>query len=239
MVGIMGSTDRLSRLAHVIRAAAKTDEVERVQRWSQNREPDGFGELILAMIKQRFSSEKSSMAESLQLQLASSIIYRRNRLLYQARHEMKLRADRDEENYSESAPSVLLDSTRRRALETIHEDPLEEQPSRISQPASQPVQQAQSPSEMTRYTHTISPPRRGPESDAASFYSVNPHTTAQYPKPPQLPPGHGQGICNLCGKMQPRKDLTEEARWRYARINTSFILLTSTTNVSDGMSSKT
>ncbi len=54
-------------------------------RSSRRREPDGFDEVIFALVKWRFPVE--TMAESLQVQLASSIIYRRNRLVYQFRHE--------------------------------------------------------------------------------------------------------------------------------------------------------
>lgn len=205
MIGITGSIDRLSRLALMIRASSKTDEVDRVRRWSQNQKPDGFDGVILAMINHRFSSETFDMAESLRVQLASSIVFRRNRLLYQARHEMKLRADRNEENYSQSAPTVPLNTTFQKALETVLEEQVEQLPNQENLPPQQSGRAAAS----SPHTHTATQRHRGKKLGAASTYSVNPHIAAQYPK---LPPTE---ICELCGKAQPREVLKYEHLWRY------------------------
>lgn len=228
IIGITGSIDRLSRLALMIRASSKTDEVDRVRRWSQNQKPDGFGEVILAMIKHRFSSEIFSMAESLQVQLATSIVYRRNRLLYQTRHESKLRADRNKENISESSPTTLQQDASRRVFESVHEDTTGLLPSQGSQPLQQSGQSAAS----SAHTYTISQRHRRLVSDAASVYSVDPHIAAQYPEPPQ------NKICNLCGKVQPLRILMDENHWRYdINIVSNFSTLSS--NSSDLISTGT
>ncbi|RSL48343.1 hypothetical protein CEP54_012970 [Fusarium duplospermum] len=96
IVGIAGAMDRLNRLAHIIRRSSKPSKVERVLDFARKRQPGDFGNKILDLIKSKFHS----MAESLQVQLASSIVYRRNRLLYQNRCEGKLQTDMGHETVS-------------------------------------------------------------------------------------------------------------------------------------------
>ncbi|KAH8744344.1 hypothetical protein F5882DRAFT_313190, partial [Hyaloscypha sp. PMI_1271] len=80
--GIVGAIDRLHRLAATIRHPSWSDNVEKVQKYSRRQPPDGFEDTIHLIIKSKFPDAP----KSLQVQLAKSVIYRRNRLRYWQKH---------------------------------------------------------------------------------------------------------------------------------------------------------
>lgn len=178
----------------------------------RKRKPDSFDEVIIALVKWRFPVDK--MPETLQLQLASSIVYRRDRLIYQSKHEEKLNADRVDDNYSESAPTGLQKNARdwRAALlpvpeeRTAYQGSQPQTPRGDANPASGP---ALAPNRL-EYLRL----RQGPKSDQSSSHSTSPFISAQYPKPPMVPAGHSEGKCNLCCKPLPKMVFTNEKKWR-------------------------
>ncbi|KAK3361554.1 hypothetical protein B0T24DRAFT_110496 [Lasiosphaeria ovina] len=217
MIGITGSMDRLGRLGLIIRASSKPDEVDRVLKFSRKGEPDGYDELIFALVKWRFPVDK--MAESLQIQLASSIIYRRNRLRYNFRHEAKLSADREDGTDSETALTKLPGNAwqaARIAMGAQHEPGEPARPQHLDNKV--PVAMAPAASNLLRQVLTHQVPRGlgkdGASSDASSSRSNNPFLSAEYPKPPTVPPNHSDAKCTICRKPQARRLLVDAKKWR-------------------------
>ncbi|KAL8420551.1 hypothetical protein RB594_003366 [Gaeumannomyces avenae] len=206
IIGISGSIDRLSRLALVIRTASKPDHVEKVLRFSRRQESDGFDKVIFALIKWRFPID--NMAESLQVQLASSIAYRRSRLLYNFKHEMKLSADRNDGTDTETTPTEAPD-TWRATLAAIPGQRKAGQPPQPRHPTTKAAATAAGPAHPTQSLRDD-----GVKSDASSSRSNNPFTVARYPEPPTVPPGHSDAQCTICCKPQQRRILTDKKRWR-------------------------
>ncbi|KAM0549948.1 hypothetical protein ACHAPJ_009195 [Fusarium lateritium] len=97
MYGIHGAVSRLQRLAMTIREAPKNDEVEEVKRvrnFVSKRNPDGFSEVMTAMVQFLFPD----IEKTFQSQLIDSITYRRHRLLWRRRHSQKLRHERQDKD---------------------------------------------------------------------------------------------------------------------------------------------
>jgi hypothetical protein len=222
MTGITGSIDRLSRLALIVRASSKPEKVEQVLRYSRKRNTDGFDDVIFALVKWRFVAEDGTptMAESLQVQLASSIIYRRNRLMYEFRHETKFGADRNDETLSETTLTELPDSARR-AAQTSITDP--RQTSQLTQPQHFSNREAAAitpaaPSLLRQallHGKAQGSKGRDADGDVSSVRSVNPFIAAEYPKAPVVPVGHSDAMCTLCNKPQKRAVLANDKDWRY------------------------
>lgn len=224
MVGITGAMDRLDRLAFIIRTTSrpKQDEVQRVLDSRLKREPDGFDEVIFALIKHRFPTEVA--APSLQTQLASSIIYRRNRLIHQAKHEAKLQAERDNPDceYSDTAPTLPQngvgdDAMQSGLLGNIPEDgemQMDDAAQKTAADANMVIfVQGDTNAPLAGARHSTLMPKAAP-SDTSSVYSNNPFLEAKYPAPPTVPRGQMQAICNLCCKPQPRETFIDKRRWR-------------------------
>lgn len=211
MVGITGSMNRLGRLAFIIRTPSKPAAVDRVLQFSRKRQPDGFGDVILALIKWRFPVE--TMAESLQVQLASSIVYRRNRLLYQLNHEAKLSAERDDCSISETNFT--------RPLSHVWREPLavpEQHQTTVPAQAQRPVTAAPAASPILRRTllHKIPEISIDDETkaDASSSRSNNPFTAAEYPQAPVVPAEESDAKCTICRVPKPRAILVNNKKWR-------------------------
>ncbi|KAK2772560.1 hypothetical protein CKAH01_13940 [Colletotrichum kahawae] len=205
MVGIEGAMDRLSRLALIIRSSNKTSNFQSVLKHSRSRGPDGFDDLIMALVRWRFGPTEANncqaqfgMPESLQLQLASSIIYRRNRLVYEFRRQRKFEADRDREDVSETTLSELPeDHDQRAALEAMMMKAPETD--RASQKMPEMVSDAlntrsSQPKSLLQTVLTKGMARAPPGDDTTSYASTNrstnPFIDAKYLKAPTLLPGH-------------------------------------------------
>ena len=211
MAGITGSMDRLGRLAFIIRTPSKPAAVERVLRFSRKRQPDGFGDVILALIKWRFPAE--TMAESLQVQLASSIVYRRNRLLYQVNHEAKLNAERDDCSISVTNLTMPLSHVWREALAVP-----EQHQTTITTQAQRPVTAAPAASPLLRQALLQKVPESfiddETKTDATSSRSNNPFTAAEYPQAPIVPAEQSDAKCTICHVPKPRAILVNSKKWR-------------------------
>ncbi|SPO05897.1 uncharacterized protein DNG_08586 [Cephalotrichum gorgonifer] len=198
IIGITGSIDRLSRLALIIRASSKPEGVERILRSSRKREPDGFDDVIFALVKWRFPPVDPT-DESLQVQLASSIIYRRNRLRYQFRHETKLSADRNDETESETVPTEPPVATQKQ--------------SDTGQPALAQRLAAKDTLLKQVLTHRVPEGLRegGAKSDdASSSRSNNPFINAEYPQAPAVPPGHSDSKLHVDEDLKPYVCISEQ-----------------------------
>ncbi|KHN96556.1 Protein kinase-like domain protein [Metarhizium album ARSEF 1941] len=87
--GILGSIDRLHRLAVVIRHSPRTDEAQRVQNFASKLDPHveaDFFHFIFECLRYLFPDAEKTLLS----QLRDSIVYRRNRLLWNRRHTEKL-----------------------------------------------------------------------------------------------------------------------------------------------------
>jgi hypothetical protein len=212
MVGITGSMDRLGRLAFIIRTPSKPAAVERVLRFSRKRQPDGFGDVILALIKWRFPAE--TMAESLQVQLASSIVYRRDRLLYQVNHEAKLNAERDDCSISVTNLTSPQSDVWREALAVPeqHQTTVPTQAQRIATAA--PAASSLHRQALLHGKVPESSRNDDTKSDATSSRSNNPFIAAEYPEAPVVPRQQSDAKCTICHVPKPRAILVNKKKWR-------------------------
>ncbi|KAK1763246.1 hypothetical protein QBC33DRAFT_248359 [Phialemonium atrogriseum] len=88
LYGIVGSIDRLHRLAVRIRTSSRDDQKleERVAEFAKKLMPDGFGDIVWLILKYKFPKANEGLIEK----LTKSIVFRRHRLLYQRHHYKKL-----------------------------------------------------------------------------------------------------------------------------------------------------
>ncbi|KAG4444052.1 hypothetical protein IFR05_000512 [Cadophora sp. M221] len=92
LYGIVGSIDRLHRLAVRIRTSSKDNQTleERVTNFAKQLLPDGFKNAVYHILKYKFPKAE----EELIMKLTKSIVFRRHRLMYQRHHYKKLSYDR-------------------------------------------------------------------------------------------------------------------------------------------------
>jgi hypothetical protein len=81
--------------------------VDRVQKFAQRQPPDGFDEIIRQILLFKFPLAP----ESLRMQLTKSIVYRRNRLMYQQSHQSKLATEREDEDATPINRPVHVETT--------------------------------------------------------------------------------------------------------------------------------
>ncbi len=86
--GIVGSIDRLHRLAVRIRAASRDDRKleQRITQFAKQLPLDNFAEISRLILKSKFPQAE----EGLIMKLKESLVFRRHRLLYQHHHQKKL-----------------------------------------------------------------------------------------------------------------------------------------------------
>lgn len=206
MMGISGSVDRLSRLALMIRAPAKPDDVEKILQHKRKRAPDFFGEVAMALVSNRFPSDV--MAEALQTQLASSVAYRRDRLIYQYRREAKFSAHRDDHAISETDFSKMSMRAGGAVMDELT-------PQQEHQGETEPPDFLQTSLNKAKGQESLIKGRSGnilrqndPVSETSSSRSNNPWVSGEYPKAPQ------DGKCTICGKSLQKKISTDKGLWK-------------------------
>lgn len=227
LVGMTGSIERLSRLALVLRAPLKPPVVERVLEYSQRMKSDGFEGVIIELLNWRYNQPfaKFQMAESLRVQLASSIVYRRARLI----HELSNITDVDCGKIDEAGPGsettfgefrdhqddALLGMSER-ALEKLETQQVVAQPPRLQVQISTTDTSSTSLQQETRNTLVAEQSGHNSDPDASSsnFNSHNPSRASGYPPAPAVPLGHSAAKCTICGKLQRAEILTDTNRWR-------------------------
>ena len=209
--GIAASIERLHRLAVVIRQPLRRDEVEKVQKFASRRDPDGFDDLIFAAIDFKFGEHAT---ETLRVQLAKSVVYRRNRLMYQQRHQKKLENERKDDQHDLSAPAAFSTPDQR-----LHLQLQQGEATRDSQPSPATEASKTEPSERT-YDKPI--PRldqdvreKEPTRGTSSVRSSSRAGSTLYPRPPKVLKGESGTKCQFCLGWLPESDLVNVKWWRY------------------------
>lgn len=206
MIGIHGSIDRLSRLALIIREPAKPADMEKILQHKRSRGSDFFGEVVLVLLKNRFSPHV--MTESLLVHLASSVVYRRDRLIYQYRREAKFSAHRNDETVSETdfskisireVGSVLGDLNRPQERQNQAQGPVLPHPL---------LNKAKGEASTTESKSTNTVIHNDSVSESSSTCSNNPWIAGEYPKAPE------DGKCTYCGKLLQEDVYKDEKQWR-------------------------
>lgn len=213
MYGIKGAVDRLHRIAAIIRGGNRTDEVQAVQRFSSKREPDGFLRVIVALTQFHFPEAQVS----LHFQLAKSVAYRRNRLLYQQQHSRKLAKPR----MPRAVPTTVEPEPS--GQDQAHRDthPQFEVRSHLSstQPSIRNIN--------THLLEKLNIPQQGGASqqDVTSVYSRNPPPSGLYPTQPSVAKGQRETLCKFCQTLLPTSIAKNELEWRYvsARARTGIV----------------
>ncbi|EWZ85597.1 serine/threonine protein kinase [Fusarium oxysporum f. sp. lycopersici MN25] len=206
MIGIHGSIDRLSRLALIIREPAKPADMEKILQHKRSRGSDFFGEVVLALLKNRFPPHV--MTESLLVHLASSVVYRRDRLIYQYRREAKFSAHRNDDTVSETdfskmsireVGSVLGDLNRPQERQNQAQGPVLPHPL---------LNKAKGEASTTESKSTNTMIHNNSVSESSSACSNNPWIAGEYPKAPE------DGKCTYCGKLLQEDVYKDEKQWR-------------------------
>ncbi|KAL2694699.1 hypothetical protein Neosp_001285 [[Neocosmospora] mangrovei] len=205
MYGIKGAIDRLNFMATMIVGDPRARELQDVRGFASKREPDGFLGVIMALTHYHFPQAPPS----LHLQLAKSVAYRRNWLLYQQQHSRKLAKPR--------TPGVVL------PLPVIVEsEPSgQDQAPRDTYPQSEIRSQLSSTQPSIRKISTdhlekLNIPQQGGASqqDVTSVYSRNPPPSGLYPTQLNVPEGQRETFCKFCQALLPASVVGDEAKWR-------------------------
>ncbi|KAF5602526.1 WD domain-containing protein [Fusarium pseudocircinatum] len=182
--------DRLYRLAVVIRHSPRTDEVERVRKFASKQEPNGFANLVSAIVRFYFPDAE----QSLLAQLAESIVYRRDRMLWSRRHSKKLSQERNEEKEAKSAKTET--STTAQTPPGIGVTASSSQRQLHTESQVKTVYSGTIPSKRPIRVHQIK--KESKKDDASSARSANPPPRAHYPELPPVPSGKSQTSCPYC-----------------------------------------
>ncbi|KAF2969199.1 hypothetical protein GQX73_g4309 [Xylaria multiplex] len=100
LYGITGAIDRLERLRVMITLPPLTDEIHHVREFAKRQAPDDFYDVTLMEMKFLFPEAE----ESLRVQLARSIVYRRHRILWIRMASKKLghqRVEKEDQPFKE------------------------------------------------------------------------------------------------------------------------------------------
>lgn len=208
--GIEGALDRLNRLAVAIRRSSNSSLVSRVKKFTRKRErDDDFERLVLTIVKWQFSD----IYEPLAIQLAASISYRRERLLYQRSHQRKLQTHR-----------------QRHLAPTLSDTVSHEQPQLISR------QQLPAAQELSNQTEVIAPSETVPsnidpvyvrqdyadnETVVSSGSTVSSLWCNEHPYPNRPKPRDGAPLsieCSWCFRPLDPSKLEKLNWWRYVQL---------------------
>jgi hypothetical protein len=206
MYGIKGAIDRLNRMAAMIRGDPRADEVQVVRRFASKREPAGFLGVIMALTQYHFPKAPAS----LHLQLAKSVAYRRDWLLYQRQHSKKLAKPRTPRNVP-PLPIIVEPEPASQDQAVRNTYPWSEIQSQIS---------STQPSIRNLDTHLLEnlnlPEQSGAsQQDVSSVYSRNPPPSGLYPTQPSVLEGQRETLCKFCQALLPTFVVKDEAKWRY------------------------
>ncbi|KAF5021966.1 hypothetical protein F66182_6006 [Fusarium sp. NRRL 66182] len=217
MYGINGAIDRLHRLAMFIRESPRTDEVdevERVRNFVSKRQPDGFSEIMSAMIQFLLPDTE----KTLQSQLADSIVYRRHRLLWRRRHARKLGHERGNQDVEQT--QVIEAAGQRHSIHTNME--LQGQRETTIDAPPQTVFSSTLPSQRLPKRpinkRVLRVQQDHQRQETRTERSSNPPPRAKYPARPENPLGEAAIKCEYClGEVEIPLNTTEEERdaiWR-------------------------
>ncbi|KAJ3532755.1 hypothetical protein NM208_g8295 [Fusarium decemcellulare] len=207
LYGMKGAIDRLHRIAATMQGGSSMNEAEAVQRFSSKIDTEDLFQVILAMIRLRFPSAQ----ESLRLQLARSITFRRNYLLYQHHVSQKL-----------APPHVQKDDPDQSAFTKLIRY---QRPTPQSQTLSEPYPKSSwkktlSSTHFSKKTPSMLlkrrvHPRLGnySEMESHSSFSRKPPLSGLYPARPQVAEGQ-KVLCPYCQVPLESSLLKDEKKWR-------------------------
>lgn len=206
MYGIKGAIDRLHRITTMIIRGENTDEVQDVRRFASRREPDGFLQVMLALISYHFPSAPTS----LRVQLAKSVTYRRNRLLYQRFHPKN------------QAQHLIPRAEPLHSAIPEHKPTTQDQAPQITRLRSeiQSLLSFTQPSVRVQNARLfegleLSQQSDGSQQDAITVHSRNPPPSGIYPARPSVPDGARETYCKICQVLLHESDVKDKAKWRY------------------------
>jgi hypothetical protein len=205
--GILGSIDRLHRLAATIRQPASSDDMEKVQNFARKQGPDAFDDIVFLIINFKFPRA----AETLQIQLAKSVIYRRNRLRYQQSHQIKLATSRKDENPAAN-PLTLGSSpkTDPTSPHKLHQGDMDTHPKSVT------VRSKTQPTVFDKAKFRENQDR--PAMVAPTVMSSGSSDRVgeiMYPSPPTVPTNSSYTNCQFCSKELLASDINDPRWWRY------------------------
>ncbi|KAF5486530.1 putative cyclin-dependent serine/threonine-protein kinase [Colletotrichum fructicola] len=212
--GVIGSIDRLHRLGSRIRVSSKNPNdgslEERVLSFSRTLESDGFETTIRLILDFKFPDARKGLIDK----LTKSIVFRRNRLLYERNHQHKLDEDRQHRQAGETGPSGSVIGN----VETGDQNaPINE--NHVVGNTSQPINRA-SPSDMVSATdhtpfseekfkkHVEEEPAYTTRSGGSSWVG-----RIVYPMPPTVEEDASHVRCQFCFRELSREDLQEPRFW--------------------------
>ncbi|KAI1085119.1 hypothetical protein F5B20DRAFT_575585 [Whalleya microplaca] len=203
------AVDRLHRLAISIRRSSIPEMQSRVSRFARrDNDDDGLEELALTIIKWEFSGINEPLAQ----QLAASVCYRRQRLLYQRRHQQELRFHRKPHPTIIPMPDRLNLGPITTPLPVLSgEARMESSEPGGSKLLSETVLSAIDAQNVWE-DHTGSSNESaisGPTSVSPTFYQKYP-----CPSPPKAENGATYGACNWCFETHAMKNFENKRWWR-------------------------
>lgn len=204
--GIEGALDRLNRLAVAIRRSSNSNLVSRAKKFTRQRDrDDDFERLVLTIVKWQFRD----ISEPLALQLAASVSYRRQRLMYQRNHQRKLQTRRQRHLTPELADTVS-----------------HEQPQLLPQLQTLAAQEPANRTHSETVPSTIDPVRVWQDyADHETVLSKGTTVSSRvdkehpYPNPPKPSDESAPSIeCNWCFRPLEPSKLEKPGWWRYVQL---------------------
>jgi hypothetical protein len=218
--GIQGAIDRLNRIGKAIRDASTSDLGLRVDRFTRkaDNEHASFKRMALLVVKGLYPEITDSFVE----QLATSISYRRQRLLYLKSHQEKLKGRRQPQPEPERhVESTLHDQMRQPTPKLARQErQTQGQASEIrsSAPSKGEASIVTYPSVLDSRSLKLVVNEQMEASTGPPTESSIAHNNP-YPRPPKLPEGKGYCVCDWC--YEELKVPHEKSRWmhiwRYVR----------------------
>lgn len=205
--------DRLHRLATIIRGGPRNDEAQVVHRFASRSEPDGFFDVISALIAFQYAEGR----QQLHRQLAKTVVYRRHRLLYNLKHQQKLSKPRTE---AKSGSAVIEKSLRIEGdqVRPEHIDrgtttsrggaPSGTLKTGITQPSQRLI------NDRVKAIQRVHLDESQQSADSVTIRSMNPPPTGLYPDPPKPLDLNASVACPYCHCELEKSVLTDEAQWR-------------------------
>jgi hypothetical protein len=212
--GIYGAIDRLHRLGTAIRKTSTSSLASRVKKFARKADDDHafFERMALLIVKGLYPDIRDSFAK----QLAGSVSFRRQRLLYQKGHQEKLKARRRPQPEPERhVEPTLHDETRQPASKVAHDKrQTQRQASKVPSSASSKIDASTMthPSafesqkfrlDVTEKVEAVSGP-----STVTSIAHNNP-----YPRPPKFQDGEKYCQCDWCFRELKVPD--EKTQWKH------------------------
>ncbi|KAI0096440.1 hypothetical protein GGR51DRAFT_543262 [Nemania sp. FL0031] len=214
--GIVGSIDRLHRLGVRIRTLSRDDMKleERIANFAKQLPKDNFRYAAWVILNYKFPKAEKGLIKK----LTKSVVFRRNRLLYQRHHHKKLSRVRRSSISEAVAPPDSASMTKKTKLQKQHQDKTEltKQPKRWSESSSQSEYAAQTelvsrtnPTQFRRKSFNKED-KKGKRRAPTVFTAGSSWTN--YPRPPEAEGMSKYAVCQFCFQELQVKD-NDDPRW--------------------------